>query len=999
MSENGRGMLVQIGYDVDALEASTTRAVGVMDAGTGKMVTRAQAAARQINSEFGKVSADGVRASMKQVAELQDHLVDAAKAGEKAIASALRAEIDVRERVQRAAVAQLDTQMAIAKASGNSAQVKELQQVLSLYQQVQKQRAVGVTGTAGLTGAASTVQALSGGGGHGGDGGLNRMQMMELGHSARATFDALAAGASPMRVLAMEGPRVVQALGSGTGGVGGVLKGLMSAVSPTVLILGALGAALAAGVISAVQYAQGVHEIIKAVDGLGRASGVTEGQIEDLAQAQAKSGKVSQGAAQALAIAMITTGKVTRENLAGATGVVEEFAEVTKTKLADATKIMAKAFEDPAKGAKELTETYGLLSGAEIEEIERLQDRGDKTAALTRLIDAMKVSLDQASGGLKAHAEGWEAIANAAKDAWTNIGKAIAVSAGQGSLGARIADLEHKRAAILPGPAGDQVRASVDRELATLKAEQAKQDARTEANAKEAQANQKSLSVAEAAKALAKKDTEIDTIHGRQKDLRDALADPKLLQKSGLTRAQAEHAISEGDKQIAQIRNRGVPADQTLSLDKAAHDAEATQSKALLDAQAALITGIHDHAEAEKKSVDEALERLTNAKKTGDLDLEEQKIRESKNNAHKAEQLAAIDKAKTEAKNAALARKELIDRQAAEAALAQAIQTRDFVQAQRSRIAGNDAAQATTRAERNAIERASLLEQQQTARRDFDAETARDSKGKSTQIDPSSGNFESDLDAYLRNRNAQRDALVAGQKSDLDVKDFNAAGPIDQYLRSIKDLDTTLQNDAVDGIRSFDQAIMNAAANTKDAGRILENWLLSTVMRVAEHEFEAQAGPALVSLGTKALSLFGLGLAGGGPVSGPGSSTSDSIPIWASDGEYMINASAARRVGRPMLDAINSGKPLKFAQGGMIGRQGFPLLNMVSNMRPMAPNGVTVIQPLILHAEGAIMADEFAKGLNAQAARMAHAAAVAAVRTSQAGLPAALRSHALLKQP
>ena len=47
--------------------------------------------------------------------------------------------------------------------------------------------------------------------GHGEAAGLNRMQMMELTHAARASFDAIAAGANPMRVVAMEGGRVAQA--------------------------------------------------------------------------------------------------------------------------------------------------------------------------------------------------------------------------------------------------------------------------------------------------------------------------------------------------------------------------------------------------------------------------------------------------------------------------------------------------------------------------------------------------------------------------------------------------------------------------------------------------------------------------------------------------------------------------------------------------------------------------------------------------------------------
>lgn len=61
-----------------------------------------------------------------------------------------------------------------------------------------------------------------------------------------------------------------------------------------------------------------------------------------------------------------------------------------------------------------------------------------------------------------------------------------------------------------------------------------------------------------------------------------------------------------------------------------------------------------------------------------------------------------------------------------------------------------------------------------------------------------------------------------------------------------------------------------------------------------------------------------LGFKEGGEISGPGTSTSDSIPILASDGEFMVNAKSAKK-HRRLLDAINSGHVPAFAAGGSIG--------------------------------------------------------------------------------
>jgi hypothetical protein len=80
------------------------------------------------------------------------------------------------------------------------------------------------------------------------------------------------------------------------------------------------------------------------------------------------------------------------------------------------------------------------------------------------------------------------------------------------------------------------------------------------------------------------------------------------------------------------------------------------------------------------------------------------------------------------------------------------------------------------------------------------------------------------------------------------------------------------------------------------------------------------AGLNIVGIGAvlKALKLTspflqGTGLADGGAISGPGSGTSDSILIRASNGEYAMNARATRRLGVDFLDSLN-----RFADGGPI---------------------------------------------------------------------------------
>lgn len=70
---------------------------------------------------------------------------------------------------------------------------------------------------------------------------------------------------------------------------------------------------------------------------------------------------------------------------------------------------------------------------------------------------------------------------------------------------------------------------------------------------------------------------------------------------------------------------------------------------------------------------------------------------------------------------------------------------------------------------------------------------------------------------------------------------------------------------------------------------------------------------------------MGVNFATGGYISGPGTSTSDSIPTMLSNGEYVIKASSVRKYGTNFLNAVNSGNFTKirsgiphYAQGGLV---------------------------------------------------------------------------------
>lgn len=93
----------------------------------------------------------------------------------------------------------------------------------------------------------------------------------------------------------------------------------------------------------------------------------------------------------------------------------------------------------------------------------------------------------------------------------------------------------------------------------------------------------------------------------------------------------------------------------------------------------------------------------------------------------------------------------------------------------------------------------------------------------------------------------------------------------------------------------------------------LVGWLMAPILAGAAVGLQlAQAA--------KVGSVSVAGFATGGHITGPGTGTSDDIPIWASNGEYMLKAAAVQKIGLDNLNYMNQyGKlPPAYATGGLI---------------------------------------------------------------------------------
>lgn len=83
--------------------------------------------------------------------------------------------------------------------------------------------------------------------------------------------------------------------------------------------------------------------------------------------------------------------------------------------------------------------------------------------------------------------------------------------------------------------------------------------------------------------------------------------------------------------------------------------------------------------------------------------------------------------------------------------------------------------------------------------------------------------------------------------------------------------------------------------------------------------------------------------ANGGMITGPGSGTSDSIPARLSNGEFVVRASAVAK-HRAVLEAINSDRIPRFADGGLVGNGGSAGAPMIAPSNVIAPQIAVTVQ-------------------------------------------------------
>lgn len=204
------------------------------------------------------------------------------------------------------------------------------------------------------------------------------MRMAELGHSARASMDSLAAGMPITRVLAMEVPRVAQAFG------------LMSAIlNPVTLGLVATGAAMAVvgSRMAALSAETRGYQVL--LTGMGTAAGNSAIQIQGLARSLETSG-FGRDDATAAVQSMIRA----RTLPTAMFGTVAQLGLDASAVTGEAPVKQVEAFTRALTGGYDslikLDDEFNVLSQSERQSIRVMAEHGEQAAAMQVVIKALQ---------------------------------------------------------------------------------------------------------------------------------------------------------------------------------------------------------------------------------------------------------------------------------------------------------------------------------------------------------------------------------------------------------------------------------------------------------------------------------------------------------------------------------------------------------------------------------------------------------------------------------
>lgn len=749
----------------------------------------------------------------------------------------------------------------------------------------------------------------------------NAQAMRQLPMQITDIVTGLASGQNPMMVAIQQGGQLRDSFG----GITPAARALVGALSPVAIAGGVVAAALGTVAVGAFKGYQEIQNLERALISTGNVAGQTAGQFADMAdrvgQATGEFGDADQAALQ-----LAQSGKLSGETLEAAMTAAVNLSQLTGEAIEETTDKIIKLAESPSAMLLKLNDQYHFLTVEVYDHVKSLEEQGRAEDAarvaveeFARVHEQRVQEAQERAGWLE---KAWVGVGNTIASIWDSI-KSIGRDDAEENLRDAVADLANYRGRMAARgfPISDaivaQYQAEIDKAKEAVKAEQDRAAAEGKARAEE---DRKLKQRQEAEKA----DKEWDRLRAsnlsKQQKLEEEIAD---IRKLGLTAGKSEAEI---EAQIAQARARyqeSLPKGRKPGKSDAQREEEAAQRELEnLTKQATLLGQLED---GEKRVSEEARIRYeieNGAYQSATAATKQQLIAQAQALDSARKQREEQEKQKKELEDATRAYERLHDqlRTPVEAAtetvtaqietlnnaLAKGVINAQQYQAEISKIGATS------------LERAPSFDLGQFGIGDPDADRMAEANRA--------------LQDWYTQQLAIINAGRAAGKQTNDYWDQQEAAAKQQHFAALNQLaiaQNQLQLMQASSIFGSMAEIAKAFAGEQSktyqvlfaiskgfAVAQLATSLAINVAKASEAGFPQNLGliAAAMAQGAQIAQILaganysgGQGYATGGRITGPGTGTSDSIPIWASHGEFMTRAAVVRQPGAlPFLEDFNT---------------------------------------------------------------------------------------------
>jgi hypothetical protein len=385
-----------------------------------------------------------------------------------------------------------------------------------------------------------------------------------------------------MTSLMQQGGQVTQAFGG--------LRGTIMTLGSAIGVVGGViaGVAVSVGVLTAAWFVNdaSTRAVATALAGVGRASGATAAQLEQVAQSSADAGKVSVSSARDMQVAFLRTAKIGAEEMGRAIAVSRNLGVTLGVDTKQAADELARALADPLRGADELNDRIRFLDDRTRAYVRTLVEQNNRAEAQRVILNALAPSLADAEQAVNALGRAWQFVGRSASNAFDALGKAVDRAVDGRTPTEELELLRWQQERLRANVRGNVVPLmlpQVERRIAELERQLNDQQERARRIAAEARANEQSVRAGEIARDTNPGAREIERLRTQEGVLRAALADPLVRSKLADV-AEVEAAYRRVVAELARYRPSLDAATQAVVEQTSATDISIRATLALADA-------------------------------------------------------------------------------------------------------------------------------------------------------------------------------------------------------------------------------------------------------------------------------------------------------------------------------------------------------------------------------------------------------------------------------